>query len=81
MESAEHLALGFQTAFFELQMPTCTSVSISHGGDKVLQTYERYTPAEMTVLHELHRSSTSLRRDKNTSGAAFMLEAVKGELS
>ena len=37
---------GLQTAFFELQMPTCTSVSISHGGDKVLQTCERYSPAE-----------------------------------
>ena len=50
MESAKYLAVGFQTAFFELQMPTCTSVSISHGGDKVLQTCERYAPAEMFDL-------------------------------
>ena len=35
-------------------MLTYTSVSISHGGDKGLQTCERYAPAEMSVLLELH---------------------------
>ena len=79
MESAKHLALSFQTACFELQMPRVPQYPF-HMEEIVLQTCERYTPAEISVLHELHRSTTSLRRDEKTSGAAFML-AVKGELS